>query len=211
MKTAIPGNGTAAFCHDVVTAPFPKVLFMETIFHSFTFVLLAEMGDKTQLLAILLAAQFRRFWPVAGGILLATLLNHAVTAWLGVEISGFLSPDWLSRITGGLFIGIGLWVLVPDSTPELKEQANAKGAFFTSLVAFFLAEIGDKTQLATLTLAAQYHDVVLVTLGTTLGMLGATIPAMLLGKKILTRIPLKQVHRIASIVFILCGVWMLLR
>lgn len=184
---------------------------METIFHSFTFVLLAEMGDKTQLLAILLAAQFRRFWPVAAGILIATLLNHAVTAWLGVEISGFLSQDWLGRITGALFIGIGLWVLVPDSTPELKEQAHAKGAFLTSLVAFFLAEIGDKTQLATLTLAAKYHDVTLVTLGTTLGMLGATIPAMLLGEKLLTRIPLKQVHRIASIVFILCGLWMLLR
>ena len=170
-------------------------------------VALGEMGDKTQLLALLLAARFRRPLPIIAGIFVATLLNHAAAGALGSWLTQVVNPTWLRWALGASFIAVALWMLVPDKTDNLPEQQRGRlGVFGVTVVAFFLAEMGDKTQIATVMLAARYNALVAVTAGTTLGMMAANVPAVLLGDKAVKFVPIVWVHRIAALVFAALGV-----
>ncbi len=175
-------------------------------------VALAEIGDKTQLLALVLAARFRRPWPIVAGILVATLLNHAFAGALGSWLTATLGPDLLRWILGLSFIGMAFWTLIPDQLDddEAPAQTGARGVFVSTLIAFFLAEMGDKTQFATIALAAQYADFVAVVAGTTLGMLIANVPVVFLGGRVVRRVPMKLVHGVAALVFAVLGVLALL-
>lgn len=170
-------------------------------------VTVAEIGDKTQLLALLLAARFRKPWPIAFGILAATLLNHAVSAWLGAELSQWLSPEVLRWVVAASFLAVALWTLKPDKLDENDEKLPATGAFIATLIAFFLAEIGDKTQVATVLLATKYSPLWQVIAGTTLGMLAANLPVVWLGHRFADRLPLKLARTIAAVVFLALALW----
>lgn len=183
---------------------------METLLVSTLLVALAEIGDKTQLLSFVLAAQLRKPAAIIAGILVATLANHALAGSAGIWLASFVAPEWLPRITGMVFIVFGLWALHPDSLDKLPRQHPA-GAFVTALVAFFLAEMGDKTQFATIALAARFDAFYTVVLGTTLGMMLANIPAVLLGETLAQRLPLTALRILAAGVFILTGLLTLLR
>ena len=169
-------------------------------------VAVAEIGDKTQLLALLLAARFRKPWPIIGGILLATLLSHALAGWLGTLVAQWLTPDVLRWVVAVSFIAIALWTLKPD-TLEDDAALPARGAFIATTIAFFLAEIGDKTQVATILLAAKYPPLWQVVLGTTVGMLLANVPVVLLGSRFAQKLPLKAARITAAVVFLLLGLW----
>jgi len=174
-------------------------------------VALAEMGDKTQLLAFLLAARFRKPTPIILGILAATIVNHGIAGGLGAWITQLLSPQVLRWVVGLLFLGMAIWTLIPDRIEESETHtASRLGVFGATLVTFFLAEMGDKTQIATFAMAAHYSSTLLVVAGTTLGMLIADVPAVFLGERLATRIPLKLVHSIAALIFALLGVATLL-
>lgn len=182
---------------------------MEAIINSFLLVFVSEMGDKTQLLALVLAAKFRKPWPIMAGILVATILNHALASYVGSFVTQYVSQDVLKWALALTFIGFGLWILVPDKDEGFKDE-HKWGPFLTTTVAFFLAEMGDKTQLATVALGAKYAAPVMVTLGTTLGMLGADGLAVLFGHKFTEKIPMTLVHRIASGLFIIFGIGIIL-
>lgn len=167
------------------------------------------MGDKTQLLALLLAARFRSSWPIMAGILVATLANHALASYLGSFITNYISPDILKWILASTFIGFGLWILIPDKDEGFKDNYGW-GPFLTTTVTFFFAEMGDKTQLATVALGAKFAAPLFVTVGTTLGMLGADGLAVFFGHKFTNRVPMKWIHRVASALFILFGIGILL-
>jgi putative Ca2+/H+ antiporter (TMEM165/GDT1 family) len=167
------------------------------------------MGDKTQLLALILAARFRKPIPIMLGILTATLLNHALASYVGALITPYISSELLKWILAITFIGFGLWMLVPDKDEGLKNDPKL-GAFLTTTISFFFAEMGDKTQLATVALGAKYADPLMVTLGTTLGMLGADGLAVFFGHRFTEKIPMQLVHRIASALFIFFGIGILL-
>ncbi|MFB0949488.1 MAG: TMEM165/GDT1 family protein [Burkholderiaceae bacterium] len=171
-------------------------------------VALAEMGDKTQLLSLILAARYRKPMPIVLGILVATLLNHAIAGALGAWLSSLMRPEVLNWVMAAAFIAMGLWILVPDKLDEddVAVPKQQMGVFFATVVAFFLAEMGDKTQFATIALAAQYSDVLSVVLGTTLGMMMANAPAVYLGNRFAQRLPTKIIHMIAAIIFIAIGV-----
>ncbi len=174
---------------------------MEAILNSFLIVGIAEIGDKTQLLALLLTLRFRRKpWQIISAILIATLLNHFIAAYLGQFIFSFIDPKIQRWLLVVLFVAFGLWALVPDDEDNIKAN-HPYGAFVTSLVCFFLAEMGDKTQLATLALGAQFKDSLAVTFGTTLGMLFANIPVVLWGNAVLRIIPLNKIRILACILF----------
>ena len=173
-------------------------------------VALAEMGDKTQLLALLLAARFRRALPVVAGIFVATLVNHAIAAWLGAGIAEAIGREALRWILGLSFLAMAGWTLIPDHIEAGKKPRGRFGAFGTTLIAFFLVEIGDKTQIATIALAANYASVAAVVAGTTLGMMIADVPAVYLGERILRRIPMRLLQRIAAVAFAVLGVLVLL-
>ncbi len=181
---------------------------MESFLNSFGLVFISEMGDKTQLLALILTAKFKKPLPILFGILLATLLNHALASFSGSYITQFFSPEILKWILAILFIGFGLWMLIPDKDDGL-DQPSKWGPFLTTLIAFFIAEMGDKTQLATVALGAKYQNIYLVTLGTTLGMMASNGLAVFFGQKFTDRIPMKLVHRIASLSFIIFGILIL--
>ncbi len=172
-------------------------------------VALAEIGDKTQLLSLMLAARYpKHAWPIVWGILLATLVNHACAAYVGHWVAGFMGPDTLRWILGIGFLAIGLWLLVPDKLNEDESAKQAKGAwqiFALTTTLFFIAEMGDKTQIATIALGAKYESVLSVTLGTTLGMMLANAPAVWLGKQFTKRLPIRLVHLVAALIFILLG------
>ena len=168
-------------------------------------VAVAEIGDKTQLLAIVLAARFRRPVPIILGILAATILNHSLAAALGVLIASWLSGVWFQAAVGAGFVAMALWALVPDKDDAAAGSRTAGGVFLTTLVAFFLVEIGDKTQIATTLLAARFHNIALVAAGTTLGMMLANVPAVLLGEAATKVVPLRYVRIIAAVVFGLIG------
>jgi len=172
-------------------------------------VALAEIGDKTQLLSLMLAARYpKHTWPIVWGILLATLVNHACAAYVGHWVAGFMGPDTLRWILGIGFLAIGLWLLVPDKLNEDESAKQAKGAwqiFALTTTLFFIAEMGDKTQIATIALGAKYESVLSVTLGTTLGMMLANAPAVWLGKQFTKRLPIRLVHLVAALIFILLG------
>ena len=169
-------------------------------------VALAEIGDKTQLLALLLAARFRRPWPIVAGILVATLLNHALAGWLGALAAQWLTPGVLRWIVAGSFIAIALWTLKPDTMDE-DTRLPARGAFVATTIAFFIAEIGDKTQVATIVLAAQYSPLWQVVAGTTLGMAVANVPVVLLGARFAAKLPLKAARYAAAALFAGLGLW----
>ena len=173
-------------------------------------VALGEVGDKTQLLALLLAARYRRPLPIIAGILVATLLNHALASALGAWLATALNPQWLRWGLGLSFIAVALWLLVPDNVDDVRADSGSRwGVFGITVIAFFLAEMCDKTQIATVMLAARYQSLWLVTAGTTLGMLIANVPAVLLGERIMRWLPVVWVHRVAAGVFALMGVALL--
>ena len=184
---------------------------MESFLVSTGVVALAEIGDKTQLLAFILAARFKKPLPIMLGILVATLINHGLAGFLGAWITGAVSPDILRWILGLSFIGMAIWTMIPDEIEQEETLiAGTFGIFGATLITFFLAETGDKTQIATITMAAHYGTPFMVVMGTTLGMLIADIPAVFAGEKLATRIPMKLVHSIAVAVFALLGVATLL-
>ena len=173
-------------------------------------VALAEMGDKTQLLSLMLAARYpKQALAIIGGIFIATIANHACAALLGHWLTTFVSPDLLKWILGLSFLGIGLWLLVPDHIDDAAGSKVADRAFQVFILTvglFFLAEMGDKTQIATIALGAKYSDVFSVTVGTTLGMMLANAPAVWIGQKFTKRMPIKWVHAVAAVTFIVIGI-----
>jgi putative Ca2+/H+ antiporter (TMEM165/GDT1 family) len=184
---------------------------MDAFLVSTSIVALAEIGDKTQLLAFILAAKFRKPLPIVFGILAATLANHAGAGALGAWLTSLVAPETLRWVLGLSFLGMAAWTLVPDEFDEKDAKLARFGVFGTTLVAFFLAEMGDKTQIATVALAAQYQaGLVAVVAGTTLGMMIANVPAVLLGDRIAGRMPVRLVHGIAAAIFAALGVATLL-
>lgn len=180
---------------------------MESLLVSTGVVALAEIGDKTQLLAFILAARFKKPVPIILGILAATTLNHGLAGALGAWITASVSPDILRWVLGLSFLGMAIWTLVPDKIEEDETQVARKlGVFSATFVTFFLAEMGDKTQIATVALAAHYGAPLTVVIGTTLGMLIADVPAVFVGDKLASKIPMKLVHSIAAAIFALLGV-----
>ena len=181
-------------------------LVMEAFLVSAGVVTLAELGDKTQLLALLLAARFRAPVPVIAGIVTAVLMNHLLAGALGTLLASLLSPALLRWLLVASFIATAVWMLVPDKEPAGGARPGRFGAYGTTVVTFFLVEMGDKTQVATLSLAARYHALVPVVAGTTLGMLIADVPAVLLGRAVAGRIPVTLMHRIGAVVFLALAV-----
>ena len=179
---------------------------MEPFLISTGVVALGEIGDKTQLLALLLAARFRRPVPIILGIFVATVLNHALAGVVGETVARFLGPDLLRWVIGVSFLAMAAWMLVPDEIDDAEGGTQRFGVFGTTVIAFFLAEMGDKTQIATVALAARYSDLVQVVLGTTFGMMLANVPAVLLGDRAARAIPMKLVHAIAAGIFAVLGV-----
>jgi len=170
-------------------------------------VALGEIGDKTQLLALLLAARYRRPLPIIAGILVATLANHAAAGALGTWLTRVIDPAWMRWVLGLSFLAVAVWMLVPDEAGDAEGAGSGRlGVFGVTVVAFFLAEMGDKTQIATVMLAARYDALLAVTAGTTLGMMIANVPAVLLGDKAVKFVPIEWVHRIAAAVFAVIGV-----
>lgn len=184
---------------------------MEALLVSTGIVAIAEIGDKTQLLALLLAARYRKPVPILFGILFATIANHALAAWAGALAADWLGPDLMRWILGLMFLAMAGWCLIPDKADDAPKALSQAGAFLATLVAFFLLEIGDKTQLATVALAARFKALVLVTMGTTLGMMLANAPAVLFGDIIARKAPLKLIRSIAAASFGILGLMTLLR
>ncbi len=175
---------------------------MEAFLVSTGIVALAEMGDKTQLLALILAARFRKPWPIVLGIFVATIVNHALAGAAGAWVTTVLGPDVLRWVLGGSFIAMAVWMLIPDRMDDSEEDGAPRfGVFGTTVVAFFLAEMGDKTQIATVMLAAQYHAWFWVVAGTTLGMMLANAPVVWLGEKITKLVPIRIVHVVSALIF----------
>ena len=180
---------------------------MDALLVSTLAVAIAEIGDKTQLLALVLAARYRKPWPIVAGIFAATVLNHALAGWLGALVSGWVDPDWLRWGVVLSFLAVAAWALVPDKLDEDEAKAPRFGPFLATLVAFFLVEMGDKTQIATVMLAAQYPHFILVVIGTTLGMLIANVPVVLAGNFAAERLPLTLIRRLAACAFAALAVY----
>jgi putative Ca2+/H+ antiporter (TMEM165/GDT1 family) len=178
---------------------------MEAFLVSITTISIAEIGDRTQLLSLVLAARYRRPWPIIAAIFCATLANHAVAGLIGVWFGRLLTPLVLDVVVGVSMIGMGLWTLKPDKLDEGAMYVSAAGAFVATLTAFFVAEIGDKAQIATLALATAYPNLIAVVTGTTCGMLLANIPVVFLGKAFADRLPMKAFHYGAAALFMVLG------
>jgi Ca2+/H+ antiporter, TMEM165/GDT1 family len=183
---------------------------MQAFLVSTGIVALAEMGDKTQLLSLLLAARYRKPWPIVMGILVATLANHALAGAAGAWVTTVLGPQVLRWVLGGSFIAMALWMLIPDKLDDEGETKSPRfGVFGTTLIAFFLAEMGDKTQVATVMLAAQYNAWFAVVAGTTLGMMLANAPVVWFGDRVTRRVPIRIVHLVSAAIFLVLGLWAL--
>lgn len=182
---------------------------MEAILTSTAVVALAEIGDKTQLLAIVLATRFRKPWPIVAGILVATIANHFLAALVGSQVAAILDGRAFRYAVALSFIAMAAWTLVPDKLDDDDPKPPRFGAFITTLVAFFLVEMGDKTQVATIALGARFHAVLAVTAGTTLGMMIANVPAVVLGHEALKHVPLKAVRLFAALLFLVIGLLIL--
>ncbi|MCC2603467.1 TMEM165/GDT1 family protein [Sphingopyxis yananensis] len=182
---------------------------MDAFTTSTAVVALAEIGDKTQLLAILLATRFRKPVPIILGILFATIANHALAALVGVKAASLLDSEYFRYAVGIAFVVMAAWTLIPDKFEDDDAPKNRSGAFLTTLVAFFLVEMGDKTQVATIALGAQYQDLLWVTAGTTLGMMLANVPAIFLGQALLQRVDLAKVRFVAAALFLIIGLWVI--
>ena len=180
---------------------------MEAFLVSTGVVALAEIGDKTQLLAFILAVRFKKPIPIIAGILCATLFNHGIAGALGAWITVVISPEILRWGLGALFIGMAIWTMIPDKIEDEEMQiAKRFGIFGATLITFFLAEMGDKTQIATVAMATHYSSALWVVMGTTLGMLIADVPAVFLGDKLANKIPMRLVHTIAAGIFVVLGI-----
>ena len=183
---------------------------MEALFSSTLAVAIAEIGDKTQLLALFLAARYGRPYIISLGVLVATLVNHAASAWLGVLLADIIPAGWIPWIISGSFFAIGIWLLIPDKAEDDQGRFAQYGPFVATLVLFFLAEIGDKTQIATVILAAKYNADLWMTAavicGTTLGMLAANVPVIFAGKWLMDKLPLNFAHKAACVLFIAMGI-----
>ena len=179
---------------------------MEAFLISTSVVALAEMGDKTQLLSLVLAARFRKPWPIVLGIFVATLVNHALAGAVGAWITSYLGENAMRWILGLSFIAMAIWMLIPDKLDEDEVSGHSRwGVFGTTLVAFFLAEMGDKTQIATVMLAAKYNAYLWVVAGTTLGMMLANAPVVWLGDRLVKRVPIRLVHVVSAVIFLVLG------
>lgn len=178
---------------------------MEIVVNSFLLVALSEMGDKTQLLAFVLASRFKKPWPVFWGIFVATVLNHALAAWAGQWVSSLVPPLYLKYGLAAIFLAFAIWVLIPDKADD-EVKTYGLGAFITTVVAFFLAEMGDKTQLATVALAARYKELLWVTVGTTLGMMASNGLAVFFGERLTRKISMTWMHRFAALLFVIFAV-----
>ena len=197
----------------IVCIARPGVPHLGSLLISTGLVALAEIGDKTQLLAFFLAARFKRPWPIIWGILVATLANHAGAGALGSWLTSLATPGILRWTLGLSFLAMAAWMLIPDRLDHDETAASiarGQGVFWTTVITFFLAEMGDKTQVATVALAAQYHALVPVVAGTTLGMMLANVPAVILGDRVAARIPVRLVHGIAAAIFAALGLATLL-
>lgn len=182
---------------------------MQAFLVSTGLVAISEIGDKTQLLALLLAARFCRPWPIAAGILAATLLNHALAGGLGTLVSQWLSPHVLQWLLAASFLAMAVWMLIPDKVADdAAPQTSRYGIFWTTCVLFFMLEMGDKTQLATVALAARYGDMWWVVLGSTLGMMLANMPVVFWGNRIVQRIPQHWIRYLSALLFAILGLWM---
>ncbi|EQB17423.1 TMEM165/GDT1 family protein [Novosphingobium lindaniclasticum] len=187
-----------------------STLFGPALFTSTAVVALAEIGDKTQLLAILLATRFKRPWPIVAGIFVATLANHFLAALVGEQAAAFLDGRWFRYLIAASFIVMAGWTLIPDKFEEDDAPRPSRfGPFAATTIAFFLVEMGDKTQIATIALGARYQSVVPVMVGTTIGMMLANVPAVFLGNAIIKRVPLDVVRGIAALLFLVIGLWLL--
>ena len=182
---------------------------MEAFLTSTALVALAEIGDKTQLLAIVLATRFKRPLPIILGILVATLANHFLAALVGQQAAAILEGAWFRYLIAVSFIVMAAWTLIPDKLDDDDSTTLKYNAFIATSIAFFLVETGDKTQVATVALGARFADVGLVTAGTTLGMMIANVPAVLLGNALIRRVPMKAVRIAAALLFLVIGIWML--
>ena len=182
---------------------------MEAILNSFLLVFASEMGDKTQLLALILTVRYKKPWTILLGVFIATILNHALASYAGAWVGSFFSPDVLKWSLSMIFFVFGLWILIPDKEEELKGRGRF-GPLVTTIIAFFIAEMGDKTQLATIALGAKFAETWFVTLGTTAGMMASNALAIFLGDKMLKRIPMKYVRIFACCLFIIFGIAILI-
>jgi putative Ca2+/H+ antiporter (TMEM165/GDT1 family) len=189
----------------VVVSLRPGSALMETVLTSLGLVAVSEIGDKTQLLAILLAARFGKPWPIIAGIFCATVANHLMAATIGYFLSDLLSGLWFKLLVGAGFIAMGMWALIPDKADDTAHERSIGGVFATTAIAFFLVEIGDKTQIATSLLAARFHDIPLVALGTTMGMMIADAPAVFLGEAATRIAPLALVRWVSAAIFVILG------
>jgi putative Ca2+/H+ antiporter (TMEM165/GDT1 family) len=184
---------------------------MEAFLISITTISVAEIGDRTQLLSLVLAARYRRPWPIIAGILCATLANHGLAGVVGIWFGSLLKPRTLEIVVGVSMVAMALWTLKPDKLDDEGGTTGAMGAFLATLSSFFIAEIGDKTQIATLALAAAYPSLIAVVAGTTAGMLIANVPVVFLGKAFADRLPLKAIHYAAAALFFVLGMVFLAR
>lgn len=182
---------------------------MEAFLTSTAVVALAEIGDKTQLLAIVLATRFKRPVPIILGILAATLANHFLAALVGQQAASILDGVWFRYLIAASFVAMGFWTLIPDKLDDVTDKPARFGAFLTTVIAFFVVEMGDKTQVATVALGARFVEVGWVTAGTTLGMMLANVPAVLLGNALIKRVPMKAVRMTAALLFLAVGLWLL--
>ena len=182
---------------------------MEALLTSTAVVALAEIGDKTQLLAIVLATRFQRPVPIVAGIFVATIANHFLAALVGSQVASILDGQWFRYAIAASFIAMAAWTLIPDKLDDEGQKPARFGAFVTTLIAFFLVEMGDKTQIATIALGARFHDVLPVTMGTTLGMMIANVPAVFVGHELLKYVPLNIVRMIAAGLFLVIGLWVI--
>jgi Ca2+/H+ antiporter, TMEM165/GDT1 family len=184
---------------------------MEAFLVSTGIVALAEMGDKTQLLALVLAVRFRKPWPIVWGILVATLVNHGLAGAVGAWVTTFIGPEILRWVLAGSFIAMAVWMLIPDTLDDAQSDTQPRwGVFGTTVVAFFLAEMGDKTQIATVMLVAQYHAYLWVVAGTTLGMMLANAPVVWLGERMTRLVPMRLVHTVSALIIAALGVAVLI-
>ncbi|HWA31586.1 MAG TPA: TMEM165/GDT1 family protein [Rhizomicrobium sp.] len=184
---------------------------MEAFLVSLSTVAIAEMGDRTQLLALVLAAKFRKPLPIIAAILLATVANHALAGLVGIWFAKYLTPKIVDIVVGVSLIGMAAWSLVPDKLDDAEKQRDGRGAFLATLIAFFTCEMGDKTQIATAALAAGYSNIVAVVAGSTLGMMAANVPVVLMGNSFAARLPMDRIHKAAAVLFALLGVWFIAR
>ncbi|MFS0848291.1 TMEM165/GDT1 family protein [Novosphingobium panipatense] len=185
---------------------------MESLLTSTAVVALAEIGDKTQLLAIVLATRFKRPWPIVAGIFAATLANHFLAALVGEQAAFLLDGAWFRYLVAASFVVMAGWTLIPDTFDEDEAPRPSRfGPFLATTVTFFLVEMGDKTQIATVALGARFESVVPVMLGTTIGMMIANVPAVFLGNEIIRRVPLNVVRTVAALLFLAIGLWLLAR